>query len=195
MRSPRSPSILAAALISVAALSGCAHQAIAGSGDRYGYDSRNDGWRGDTWRGDGSRVENGRGDTYRPGDGRIAYGTVVAIAEGDRDSSRPSVGTGAVLGGAVGAILGRRMGTSVEAKNAGTLIGGVIGALAGHQFERSRGRSDGINVTVRLDNGSTVTLQQDRNEELRVGDKVQIVDSRITRLARRGPRDLEYGHS
>lgn len=183
MRCPRRPSILAAAFISVAAFSGCAHQATAGGTERYGSDGRT--WS-DTWR----------NDPYRAGDGRVAYGTVVAIAESDRDaSSDPPVGAGAVLGGAVGAVIGRKIGSSTEAKNAGTVIGAVLGAVAGHQIERARTKRDGVQVTVRLRNGGTVTLTQDRGEDLRVGDAVQIVDSRITRTARRGPRDLEYGHS
>lgn len=179
----RRPARLAAALLALAAFTGCAHQATAagygGYGGYGGYDGRS---AGDSWR-----AENHR-------DQRSGYGTVIGIAESDRDaSSNPQVGAGAVLGGAVGAVIGRKIGTSVEAKNAGTVIGAVLGAMAGHQIERSRGKRDQISVTVRLDNGATVTLAQDRNEDLRVGDRVQIVDNRITRSARRGPRDLEYG--
>ncbi len=184
--SARRPASLAAAILAIAAFTGCAHQATAagygGYGGYGGYDGRS---AGDSWRGDNYRDRR---------DQRSGYGTVVAIAESDRDaSSNPQVGAGAVLGGAVGAVIGRKMGSSVEAKNAGTVIGAVLGAMAGHQIERSRSKRDQINVTVRLDNGATVTLAQDRNEDLRVGDRAQIVDNRITRNARRGPRDLEYG--
>lgn len=191
-RAPRS-SIFVAAALCLAVFTGYANLANAGGWEGSNYDGRSagDGWRSDNWRSD-----SWRSGEYRPGDGRIAYGTVVAIAESERDSSSSGqVGAGAVLGGAVGAMIGRRVGSSVEAKNAGTVIGAVLGAMAGHQIERSRNKRDSINVTVRIDGGGTVTLAQDRNEDLRVGDRVQIVDSRITRTARRSPRDLEYGHS
>jgi len=145
---------LAALIAAGAILSGCASNT-----PYYG----NDGYRG---YGDSASVSAG-------------YGTIesiqVASAEG-----RTS-GAGAVVGGLVGALAGNQVGSG-SGRTAATVAGGVAGAAIGNNVERNR-NADGqaYAVNVRLDNGEYRTIVQDSVYDLRVGNRVRIVDGHVYR--------------
>jgi outer membrane lipoprotein SlyB len=62
----------------------------------------------------------------------------------------------------------------------GAIIGGIAGGIIGHQVERAN-TADRYRVIVRLDSGGTVALDQVGEGELRVGDRVRIVNRRVYR--------------
>ena len=62
----------------------------------------------------------------------------------------------------------------------GAIIGGVAGGIIGHQVERTNA-GDRYRVIVRLDSGGTLALDQVGEGELRVGDRVRIVNDRVYR--------------
>ena len=63
---------------------------------------------------------------------------------------------------------------------AATIAGTVGGAVVGNQIEQANER-DRYRVIVRLDSGGSVALTQVGQGELRVGDRVRIVNSRVYR--------------
>ncbi|HEY0061857.1 MAG TPA: glycine zipper 2TM domain-containing protein [Telluria sp.] len=107
------------------------------------------------------------------------YGTIDSIqvtrAAGDTN------GTGAVVGGLVGALVGNQVGSG-SGRTAATVAGAVGGAVVGNKVEanRSAGR-DVYQIGIRLDNGDYRTITQDSVVDLRVGNRVRVVDGRAYR--------------
>ncbi|MGB9107914.1 MAG: glycine zipper 2TM domain-containing protein, partial [Telluria sp.] len=68
-------------------------------------------------------------------------------------------------------------------RTAATVAGGVAGAAIGNNVERNRS-ADGqqmYQVNIRLDNGEYRTVVQDSVYDLRVGNRVRVVDGRAYR--------------
>src|SRR5687768_7562504 len=112
----------------------------------------------------GGGYNNGGYNTPPPSSGSSSCydcGTVMRI-ERVAGSGAPRA-TGAILGGIVGAAVGREVADdhtdSKGRKNAATLGGAAAGALAGNAI-RNRVTSAENNVTVRMNDGRTVTVQQ-----------------------------------
>ena len=103
----------------------------------------------------------------------VRVGTVTAV--------RPIVirndatsGAGMVAGGALGGVAGN----SVGGGNGRTLAivgGAILGALAGNAVEDQTGRRDGLEITVRLDNGEMRVIAQEGDIPIVVGQRVQLV--------------------
>ena len=92
-----------------------------------------------------------------------------------------SKGVGAVAGGAVGGLVGNSFGRG-NGRTAATLLGVVGGALAGNEIEKHARTVKTWHVVVKLDDGSTRTLNQDSAPGWRQGEEVRLVDGRLTRL-------------
>ncbi|MDC8760063.1 glycine zipper 2TM domain-containing protein [Janthinobacterium fluminis] len=108
-----------------------------------------------------------------------AYGTIDSI-QLTRVNPNAS-GTGAIAGGVVGALLGNQIGSGTG-RSAATLAGALGGALAGNEIEKNRAQArDAYQISVRLDNGDYRTVVQDSAAELRVGQRVRVVDGRVYR--------------
>jgi len=147
---------LAALLTATALLGGCA------SNSSQPYYGSNDGYRG------------GYDNTASAG-----YGTIESIqAGGDGRTS----GAGAIVGGLVGALAGNQVGSG-GGRTAATVAGGVAGAAIGNKVESNRNAesAQSYSVNVRLDNGEYRTVNQDNVYDLRVGNRVRIVDGRVYR--------------
>jgi outer membrane lipoprotein SlyB len=89
------------------------------------------------------------------------------------------VGLGAIIGGIAGGVLGHQFGGG-SGNTAATIIGAIGGAAVGNQIEKTNA-DDRFRVLVRLDSGATIALNQIGEGELRVGDRVRIVDRRVYR--------------
>ena len=148
---------LAALIAAGAILSGCA------SNQPY-YGNGSDGYRG-------------YGDTASVSAG---YGTIESIQVTNTEAR--TSGGGALLGGVVGALAGNQVGSG-SGRTAATVAGGVAGAAIGNNVERNR-NADGQQmyaVNVRLDNGEYRTVVQDSVYDLRVGNRVRVVDGHVYR--------------
>lgn len=91
-------------------------------------------------------------------------------------------GAGAVIGGVVGGVLGNQVGGGVG-KDVATVAGVVGGAVVGNKIEQSNRKSapDTYQISVRLDNGSYQTVQQDSLQNLQVGNRVRIENGIVYR--------------
>ncbi|QJE03001.1 glycine zipper 2TM domain-containing protein [Massilia forsythiae] len=126
----------------------------------------------------------GSNDGYRSGYDNTAsagYGTIesIQVTNGEGRTS----GAGAIVGGLVGALAGNQVGSG-GGRTAATVAGGVAGAAIGNRVESNRNAAEGqqmYSVNVRLDNGEYRSVTQDSVYDLRVGNRVRIVDGRVYR--------------
>lgn len=127
------------------------------------------------------------GDTYSRGEARRA----MTVQYGEVDSVRPVrlEGTKSPVGALAGAAVGGIAGSGVRGTRGsaiGTVVGAVAGGLAGAALEEGVTRSQGVEVTVRLENGQVLAVvQDDHGEGLRPGDQVRVIrDGGTTRVTR-----------
>jgi outer membrane lipoprotein SlyB len=109
---------------------------------------------------------------------RTEYGVVEAI-DLYHPGSRAPIGLGAISGGVAGGIIGHHFGSG-SGNTAATIAGALGGAAVGNEVQRSNA-ADRYRVIVRLDSGGTLALDQVGQGELRVGDRVRIVNRRVYR--------------
>ncbi|MGF6567979.1 outer membrane lipoprotein SlyB [Paraburkholderia sp. GAS333] len=116
----------------------------------------------------------------------VRMGTVdsVRMVRISTNNGQPS-GLGAVGGGALGALAGSSIGGGRGSVATG-IIGGIGGAVAGNAIENNVAMRDGLEITVRLDNGDLRAITQTATgETFRAGDRVRILSSggvsRVTR--------------
>jgi len=109
---------------------------------------------------------------------RTEYGVVEAI-DLYHPGSRAPIGLGAIIGGVAGGIIGHQFGSG-SGNTAATIAGAPGGAAVGNEVQRSNA-ADRYRVIVRLDSGGTLALDQVGQGELRVGDRVRIVNRRVYR--------------
>jgi outer membrane lipoprotein SlyB len=123
------------------------------------------------------------GSTYNSGSydstASMGYGTIdnIQVVRG----SAGTTGGGAVVGGIVGALVGNQVGSG-SGRTAATVAGAVGGAAIGNSVENNRsGTRDMYQISIRLDNGDYRTVVQDSVYDLRVGNRVRVVDGRAYR--------------
>lgn len=113
-----------------------------------------------------------------------SYGMVSSVEQVSREGvSGP--GTGAAIGGAIGAVIGRQIGDG-DSRSAATVVGAIAGAMIGHQIDKHH-RGDGkarVRVTVALDQGGELTVEDAEGQDLRPGDRVRVENNRVIRLSR-----------
>ncbi|RKT25098.1 outer membrane lipoprotein SlyB [Paraburkholderia sp. RAU2J] len=108
----------------------------------------------------------------------VRMGTVdsVRAVRISSNNGQPS-GLGAVGGGALGALAGSTIGGGRGSIATG-IIGGIGGAVAGNAVENSVAMRDGVEITVRLDNGDMRAITQTTTGEIfRAGDRVRLLSS------------------
>lgn len=106
------------------------------------------------------------------------YGTIDSI---QILQARGSSGVGAVTGGLIGGLLGNQVGSG-GGRAAATVAGAVGGAVVGNNVENNRNAGkEEYQISVRMDNGDTRIIQQDSIYDLRVGNRVRLIDGRLYR--------------
>ena len=103
----------------------------------------------------------------------VRYGTVVSTRPVTIQTDRPS-GFGAVGGAALGGVAGSSVGGGTGQVLA-TIGGALLGGLAGNAVENQVGRTQGLEITVRLDNGETRVIAQAADIALSSGQRVQVI--------------------
>ncbi|MYM83291.1 glycine zipper 2TM domain-containing protein [Duganella sp. FT50W] len=106
------------------------------------------------------------------------YGTIDSI---QIMQARGGSGVGAVTGGLIGGLLGNQVGGG-SGRTAATIAGAVGGAVVGNNVENNNnaGKQE-YQISVRMDNGDTRIIQQDSVYDLRVGNRVRLIDGRLYR--------------
>ena len=127
------------------------------------------------------------GSTYSRADARavqtVRMGTIESLRPVQIEGTRTPIGAiaGAAVGGIAGSGVGGGRGSSIA-----TVLGGVAGGMAGAAAEEGLTRSQGVEITVREDDGNLRAYVQevDPAQQFRVGDRVRIASvngaSRVT---------------
>ena len=118
------------------------------------------------------------GETYSRNDARqvqtIRMGTIEYLRPVRIEGTKTPVGAaaGSVIGGVAGSSIGGGRGSAVAA-----VIGAVAGGLAGAAAEEGMTRTQGVEITVREDDGVMRAYVQavSPNQIFRVGERVRIV--------------------
>lgn len=122
----------------------------------------------------------GGGYDSRSNSASAGYGVIesIQVAQGENRTS----GAGGVLGGVLGAVAGSQIGSG-SGRTAATVAGGLAGAVVGNNVEKNRNAPgpETYQVNVRMDNGEYRAVTQDSVYDLRVGNRVRIVDGRVYR--------------
>ena len=113
---------------------------------------------------------------YSGDSGRVVSIREVSLGGGSGMNDGTLVGGG--VGAAGGAVIGAATTNSVGGAVVGGLLGAVGGAIAGTAIGRDGSAQRGIEVTVRKDDGQTVTIAQYDNGDIQMGDRVRIVHDR-----------------
>ncbi|MEO4048722.1 glycine zipper domain-containing protein [Pseudomonas sp. CAU 1711] len=118
------------------------------------------------------------GDTYSRDEARrvqtVRMGTIEVLRPVRIEGTKTPIGAGAgaVIGGIGGSSVGGGRGSAVAA-----VIGAVAGGLIGAAAEEGLTRTQGVEITVREDDGSLRAYVQEvqPNEIFRVGERVRIL--------------------
>ncbi len=94
---------------------------------------------------------------------------------------------GKVAGGVAGGIAGSTIGGGTGSALA-TVGGVVLGGILGDKAQESLSAQDAYEYIVKLNNGNTITLTQGTDVELKVGQKVYVLDANSGHRARIIPR-------
>jgi len=135
----------------------------------------------------GGCTSNLTGDSYSRDEARqvqtVRLGTVESLRPVKIEGTKTPIGAGAgaIVGGVGGSAIGGGRGSIVTA-----VIGAVAGGLLGSMTEEGLTRTQGVEITVREDDGSmrAYVQQVQENEIFRVGERVRIMTvngtSRVT---------------
>ena len=96
------------------------------------------------------------------------------------ENERQASGLGALAGGITGAVVGSQIGEG-QGKSLATVAAAVGGAVAGNSIEKNMHKTRTINVNVRMEDGTTRTVQMATDPGLLPGDKVKVVDGGLAR--------------
>jgi outer membrane lipoprotein SlyB len=111
---------------------------------------------------------------------QVDYGTIEAI-EIYRASDHQPINVGTVLGGIAGGVIGHQIGSG-RGNTAATIAGAIGGAVVGNEIEKKQVQGSRYRITVRLDSGSSLIVEDTRDVNLRVGDRVRVENDRIHRI-------------
>lgn len=102
----------------------------------------------------------------------VQMGVVESVRRVRIEGTKSPVGTGAgaVVGGIAGSNIGAGKGSTV-----GTILGAVAGGVAGSMIEEGVMSKDGLEITVKLDNGRMIAITQQADEQFRVGERIRVL--------------------
>jgi len=87
-------------------------------------------------------------------------------------------GTKSGLGGLAGGIMGFALGSTIgsgSGRGVARAAGTVAGAAAGGAIEEDATRQNGLEITIKLDNGQVVSIVQAADEKFDEGDLVRVL--------------------
>lgn len=117
------------------------------------------------------------GDTYSRGE----VGQAQTIQRGTVESVRyvkiqGGSTAGSIIGGIAGGVIGNEIGSG-SGNTLATLGGAGLGAAAGGAAQQKLKNRQGVELTVDLDSGETISVTQEANprESFSVGDRVRVM--------------------
>jgi outer membrane lipoprotein SlyB len=89
-------------------------------------------------------------------------------------------GLGVVAGGVIGGVIGHQIGSG-RGNTLATVAGAAGGAYAGNQVEKNSKTKTQFQVIVKLETGESRTFTYNAATAYKIGDKIKIVDNKLTR--------------
>ena len=125
------------------------------------------------------------GSVYSGGQARqeqtVRMGVVESVRQVSIEGSKSGVGT--IAGGAIGGVAGSNIGGGSRGSAVGTILGAVAGGVAGNMIEQGTTKKQGLEITVKLDNGELRAVTQEADEAFRPGERVRLLSgSGVTRV-------------
>ena len=114
---------------------------------------------------------------------RVEYGIIEQLRPVKIEGTKTPIGSGA--GAIVGGLAGSSVGGDITGKVM-AVIGAVAGGVAGAAIEEGVTRAEGVEITLKMNNGQTIAIVQalSPNERFAVGDRVRVIYSgQNTRVA------------
>ncbi|EJG1709825.1 glycine zipper 2TM domain-containing protein [Vibrio parahaemolyticus] len=127
----------------------------------------------------GCSSPNPYGDAYGSSDTRkvqqVYYGTIEKVEPVTIDASTQSNAIGTIAGAAVGGILGSKIGGG-SGSDIAAIGGGLLGGYAGSKAAEATAKRNGVNLTIRLEDGKIISVVQEANPNMifQPGQAVQI---------------------
>lgn len=117
------------------------------------------------------------GSVYSGGQARqeqtVRMGVVESVRQVSIEGSKSGVGT--IAGGAIGGVAGSNIGGGNRGSAVGTILGAVAGGVAGNMIEQGTTKKQGLEITVKLDNGELRAITQEADEAFRPGERVRLL--------------------
>jgi len=105
---------------------------------------------------------------------KVEAGTVEHVRDVIIEGTKSQIGSGAgtIIGVIAGSTIGEGKGSKI-----GAVLGAVAGGMAGAAAEEAITRVQGVEVTVKLENGKIIAVVQQAvpDETFAVGDKVRVM--------------------
>jgi outer membrane lipoprotein SlyB len=107
----------------------------------------------------------------------VRQGVVESVREVTLEGTKSGAGTfaGAAVGGVAGSNVGGGKGQII-----GAILGAVAGGVAGSAIEEGVTKKNGLEITVKLDNGQLVAIVQEGDERFHPGERVRILSGNGT---------------
>ncbi len=102
----------------------------------------------------------------------VRLGVVESVRPVTIEGTKTPIGAGA--GAAIGGIAGSTVGHG-RGSTAAAILGAVGGGLAGAAIEEHATKKEGVEITVRLDNGKLIAVTQEADEVFRPGERVRVL--------------------
>ena len=102
----------------------------------------------------------------------VRMATVEAVRKVMIHRESKGIGTigGAVVGGIAGSGIGQGKGSDI-----GTVLGAIGGMVAGQAIEQQANQREGLEITIKYDNGDRRVIVQEADLDVKAGDRVRIV--------------------
>ncbi len=127
------------------------------------------------------------GESYSRAEARtvqqVEFGVIEQLRPVKIEGTKTPIGAGA--GAAVGGLAGSTVGGHTTSKVM-AVIGAVAGGIAGAAIEEGVTRTQGVEITLRMDSGRTIAVVQQLapNQRFAVGERVRVIHSgQNTRVA------------
>jgi len=106
----------------------------------------------------------------------VLYGEVVSLK---RVTIEGRTKSGTIVGGLVGAAAGSQVSDSKPESEIGAVIGGAIGATLGGNVSKSIQSVEGIQLTINMDDGRTISVVQETSQyNFSIGDLVEVISTK-----------------
>ncbi|MBU4055878.1 MAG: glycine zipper 2TM domain-containing protein [Proteobacteria bacterium] len=102
----------------------------------------------------------------------VQMGVVASVKSVLIEGTKTPLGT--IAGGALGGVAGSAVGGGKGAQLM-TVVGAIAGAAAGTAAEEGITRKQGLEIIVRLDNGTLLSVVQEADVAFQAGDSVKII--------------------